>query len=229
MAIALAGTAAAPAVAQTPTATPAAAAPDFSKLGFPTVAGTASYTPGTAATITGSGGLSATIPADFYKSPATIDLLTGPSSTFTTGAGGNTVLAPFALRVTDKSSGQLVGSGFGSPWTFSYTGPSVAPNSLVMNVTAATPPAITVNGTAPTVSGQTLTHPFTSASVGWLVANPAGAAAAPKLPPGGTGGLLPSPKSVQPLAAVVLAALGLLILAADTRWARGRSGVAARR
>jgi len=250
--IVLAGVAAAPAAAQTPTATPAAAAPDFSKLGFPTVAGTVSYTPGTAATINGSGGLSATIPANFYTGPATIDLLTGPASAFSAGASGNTVLAPFALRVTDTSTGKLVATGFGSPWTFQYTGPGVAPGSLVMNVTAATPPAITVNGTAPTVNGQTLTHPFTSASVGWLVANPAGSAAAPpagrplavqgparapaasqaaaaKLPSTGTGGLLASPVSTKPSAALVSAALGLLLLAAVSLRIERRSAAEAGR
>lgn len=158
------------------TATAAAAPPaDFTLHGFPNVVGSANYTPGTAATITAAG-QTLSVGASFYKNPAKIDLLNGPPSAFTAGAGGDTVLVAFAFRVTDTTSSQLVGSGFGSQFQYSFTSPAVNAQTVRFNVSSATPPAVTLSG-PPTVSAQTASLSFGGATVGWLFANPAAAAA----------------------------------------------------
>jgi hypothetical protein len=160
--------------------TPAAAAPDFGRLGFPTVAGTATFTPGAATSVSG-GGMTVNLAADFAKDPAKFELLTGSPSTFASAAGGRSVIAAWAFRVTDTTTNQLL-SSFGSPAQWSYTNPAVTANSIVLNVTSATPPVVTPNGTPATISGQTIAHPFAGAGVGWLVANPAATAATGSAP-----------------------------------------------
>jgi len=182
------------------------AAPDFSKYGFTTVAGSVNFTPGTAATIT-AGGQTIKIPADFYSKPVTFELLTGTPATFAPYAGGRNVLLAFAFRVTDTSTKQLVGK-FDKPVMWSYTDPAVTAQSAVFDVSAATPPTVVPNSVGPgTVSDHTIAHPFIIATVGWLVANPSVSTtpAASALPASGTGGLL-SAKS--DLSIVLLAGVG---------------------
>lgn len=168
------------------TPAPAAAAapsgaPDFTMLGFPDVIGSTDYTPGTAATVMGNS-IAVALPAAFYANPATFDLLSASPDSFASIAGGRSVVSAFAFRVTDKTTGQLVGS-FASPVLVAITDPAVTPQTIVLNVGAGAT-AATVNGTPPTISDQTASHTFGGAGVGWLLANPAqGAAAATTAPP----------------------------------------------
>jgi hypothetical protein len=218
--------------AQTPTATPAPVPADFSTLGFPTVAASADYTPGTATSVSADG-MTVQLAANFYRNPAKFELLTGSPSTFAAGADGRTLLFAWAFRVTDSTTNQRVGS-FGAPVQCSYTSDAVGADTVVLNTSPASPPAITVNGTAPTITGHTMAHPFSGATVGWLVASPAAAAppagrgpaavqapakapgpAAPaKLPSTGTGGLLDTPERAGTPTALVAAVLSLLLVTA---------------
>lgn len=168
--------------------TPAAAPANFGNLGFPTVAGSGTFTPGTASTVTG-GGMTVNLAADFSKDPAKFEMLTGSPAAFAAAAGGRTVILAWAFRVTDTTTNQQIGA-FGSPVQWSFTNAAVGSGSIVMNVTAATPPVVTPNGTPPTISGQTIAHPFSGATVAWLVANPpAAVASSSSVSPGTATGL----------------------------------------
>jgi hypothetical protein len=226
--------------AQTPAATPAPAPADFATLGFPTVAASIDYVPGSGTSVS-AGGMTVQLPANFYKGPAKLELLTGLPSTFAAAAGGRTVLFAWAFRATDSTTNQLIGS-FGSPVQCSYTADAVGADTVVLNTSPASPPVVTVNGTAPTISGHTMSHAFGGASAGWLVANPAasaqpsagraavqaptnagaGSAAPATLPSTGTGGLLDRPAAMQMPLALAAAVAGLFILAAGSISARRR-------
>ena len=99
---------------------------------------------------------------------------------------GKQVLATFAFRVTDPATGQLVGK-FDKPVVWSVTGAAIDSESDVYNVSAANPPKITENPTKGTLQGNTLTHSFGGAGVGWLVLGPPAAPAPAGMPTTGAG------------------------------------------
>ena len=156
-----------PASAQT------AQVPDMTQFGFPTVGGTVTFTPGTAATVS-AGNQKVDLPADFISKTVTFDLLIGDPSTFApllTGEdAGKPVLTAFAFRVTDPATGKLIGR-FDKPVVYSVTDGSVTSESEVYNTSATNPAKVTDNPTAATIQGTTLSHSFGGAGVGWIVAN----------------------------------------------------------
>ncbi|MEO8286232.1 MAG: hypothetical protein ABI670_07315 [Chloroflexota bacterium] len=159
-----------------------AAVPDFTQFGFPQVVGSVTFTPGTAATITG-GNQQVVLPADFISKTVTFDLLQGDPAFFAPALPitdqGRTVVVAFAFRVTDVATNQIVGR-FDKPVQWSVTDPGVVAGSAVFNTTAANPPVVTANSAPGTISGTTLSHPFGGAGVGWLILGaPAAAAATP--------------------------------------------------
>jgi hypothetical protein len=204
--------------------TPAGSAPDWSKFGFSTVAGSVMYTPGTATSVTAAGQKVA-LPADFYSKPVKFELLTGNPASFAPNAGGRSVLLAFAFRVTDTSTNQLVGK-FDKPAQWSYTASEVTAQSAVYDVSASATPTVVPNSVSPgTVTGTTLAHPFILDTVGWLVTNPAaasGAAAATtasaagqaQLPSTGTGGLLDTPQNGLSASVLAVIAITSALLAA---------------
>lgn len=178
--------------------TPAPGPPDFTTLGFSSVA-SANYTPGTATTVT-AGPERVAVPAGLYHDPVKFELLDAPTATYASFVNGGTVLSAYAFRVTDTTTNQLVGS-FASPVTYSFTGSAVTPQTVTYNVTPTTPPRVTPNSSAGTVTGHTLSHTFGAASVAWLTVNPpAGAATSAQATPP------PAPPAAPPVARTAAAA-----------------------
>lgn len=158
-------------------AIPAAAqstVPDMTQFGFSQVTGTAMFTPGQATTLT-AGKQKVEIPADFLSVPAKFEFLEGDPSffhpLFAAADQSKIVISTFAFRVTNMSTGQLIGK-FDKPVVWSVTDPQVTSDSEVYNTSPANPPAISDNPTAPTVQGSTMTHSFGGAGVGWLAVGP---------------------------------------------------------
>jgi hypothetical protein len=153
----------------------AQSAPDFTKFGYPTVAKSMDLTPDQTATIT-AGDQSVTIKAGTFDNPVTFDLLTSDPSTWKDLVKDRTVRAAFAFRVTDKNTKAIIAQ-FKQPVQYSYAGKDAQATDVILNTTAASPPVITVNGTAPTFDGK-VNHGFGGAGVGWLVASAQTGAAA---------------------------------------------------
>ena len=181
-------------------ALPAAAqnqVPDMTQFGFPQVADTVTFTPGQATALT-AGSLRVAIPADLLTKSVKFELLMGDTAFFAPNPGasqGKQLLAAFAFRVTDTSTGQLVGK-FDKPVVFSITDPRITSDSEIYNTSPANPPNVTDNPSPSTIQGTTLSHPFGGAGVGWLVASPAPVAGMPS-----TGsGILNDVEGILPLA-----------------------------
>lgn len=158
-----------------------ATVPDLSQFGFPKVTGMVDFTPGTEATLT-AGNQKVILPADFISTTVKFEFLEGDPAFFASNLAGDDkgdqVVATFAFRVTNTTTGNLV-ARFDKPVVWSITDPQIGPDSEVYNSTAANPPVITANPTKGVVTGNTLTHSFGGAGVGWLVLNPAEAVAEP--------------------------------------------------
>lgn len=186
-----------PAAAQTSTV------PDLSQFGYPRVTASADFTPGQATTVA-AGTQRVDLPADFMGKPVKFEFLEGDPASFALDLApadqGKQLVAAFAFRVTDSSTGQLVGK-FDKPVVYSITAPGITSDSEVYNTSPSNPPAVTDNPTAPTIQGTTLSHSFGGAGVGWLIASPA-------LPAG-----MPSTGAPQPGAQFILFALAGLSLA----------------
>lgn len=179
---------------------------DFAQFGYPTVAASVDFTPGTAATLT-AGTQQVVLPADFISKTVKFELLTGDASYWApllaSDDQGRPILAAWAFRVTDATTGARIGR-FDKPVQWSVTDSRVADGTSVYNTSAANPPVITDNPTAGTLSGTTFAHAFGGAGVGWLTLGPVQPAAAPA-PVG-----MPVTGNPWPTAGV----LGLLLLAA---------------
>lgn len=182
----------------------AAGVPDFAQYGFPRVVASADLQPGQAATVDG-GQVKAVIPANAFTHPVKFELLEGDNSTFQSAApSGQTVIANFAFRVTDQTTGSRLGK-FNAPVVAVITDPRINGQSQYLDTTATNPIRIEKNPFPAKISGDVLKHGNIGDPVGWVVTSPAVAG----LP--NTGGV---PLSV-PLAggaALVLGALGSMAL-----------------
>ncbi|MCL8209328.1 MAG: hypothetical protein K6V97_14860 [Actinomycetia bacterium] len=146
--------------------------PDLSQDGFPTVAAQQTVSPNQAATVT-AGDITIRIPAGTFSTPVQFELLEGSNATWQAKApAGQKVIANFAFKVVNSETGELVGT-FAKPVVFTLTNPAVGPASKYWNITPAG--AMVTNPVAPTISGDTLSHPITAALVGWAVTSPAAA------------------------------------------------------
>lgn len=152
--------------------------PDFLQFGFTQVVGSVTYTPGQTETIT-AGTQQVVLPADFISKTVKFELLQGDPAFFAVSLPvtdqGRTVIVAWAFRVTDVATSQLVGR-FDKAVQWSVNDPRIASGSAVYNTSPANPPVITPNAAPGTISGNTLSHPFTGAGVGWLVLGPPRAA-----------------------------------------------------
>jgi hypothetical protein len=157
---------------------------DFTQYGYPHVAASVTFTPGTAATLT-AGTQQVVLPADFISKTVTFELLTGDASYWApllaSDDQGRPILAAWAFRVTDPATGQRVGR-FDKPVQWSVTDSRVADGTSVYNTSAANPPVITDNPTAGTISGTTFSHAFGGAGVGWLTLGPMPTTTTPGMP-----------------------------------------------
>jgi D-xylose ABC transporter substrate-binding protein len=168
----------APTAAPAAQAAPAAAVPDFAKLGFPTVLASQDITPGQAATIT-SGPFSVEVPGDAFDVPVKFELLTGDLATFLANAPtGEMPVLDFAFRVTDMQNNQLIGK-FNNPVTFTAKSNDITDKSMYYNI--APDGTYTANATGMQVAAGELTHPIAGAVVGWVITSPAPAPAGGKV------------------------------------------------
>ena len=201
---------AAPSATATPAATPAGsatpvAAADFTQFGFPTVGGSIQLAAGQGGTVS-AGNQTVTIDPGTFATPVTFDLLTGDVATFQPLADpDDTVIGAFAFRVTGPSG--LIRT-FAKPVHYAITSAQVAAGGSIYNTTATNPPQASENAKPPVVAGQTLTHDFTGAAVGWFTTAPAPGSVAPAPATTGNAGLL---GAAQPVAFAWL--LGALALA----------------
>jgi hypothetical protein len=145
-------------------------------------------TPDQGATLT-AGDQSVTIRPGTFDNPVTFDLLTGDPSMWQALVKDRTVRAAFAFRVMDKNTKALIAQ-FKQPVQYSYAGKDAQATDVILNTTAANPPAISVNGTPITFDGK-VNHAFGGAGVGWLEASAltnqaAGSPAAAGTAPAGT-------------------------------------------
>ncbi len=168
--------------APVPTPTPAPAA-DMTKFGYATVAATRTIQPSEASTVT-VGNQSVTVAAGSFTNPVRLDFLTGDNS-FWQGQlndGTQTVIATFALRVTDLTTSQLVGRP-NNPFQYAITDPRLSQAAALYASTPATPPRLfKFPPAAFTFSGQTLSSSFSAALAGWFVTIPAASATPTPIP-----------------------------------------------
>jgi D-xylose transport system substrate-binding protein len=161
----------------TPSA-PAAAVPDFSKLGFPTMAASQDITPGTATTIK-AGPFTFDVPADAFDVPVKFEVLTGDLANFLSNTPqGEMPVLGFAFRVTNSQTGELIGK-FNNPVMFAASAPSIVDKSMYYNIS--TDGMYTANPTGMQVTAGELTHPIAGAGVGWVITSPAPAPASGKI------------------------------------------------
>jgi hypothetical protein len=148
--------------------------PDFTQFGYPHVAGSVMFTPGTAATLT-AGNQQVVLPADFISKTVMFELLTGDAGFFTplleSDDQARPIVAAWAFRVTDPATNQRV-ARFDKPVQWSVTDPRIGEGSTVYNTSAANPPVITENSTPGTLNGTTFAHGFGGAGAGWLALGP---------------------------------------------------------
>ncbi len=155
---------------------PAAAVPDFTQYGFPTVLISQDVTPGQATTITAEvtgqtdKSFTVDVPADAFTDPVTFEILTGPLSNFEAKApAGQHPIMAFAFKVTDKATGELVGK-FNAPVMLTAKDPMISPDSGYYNI--APDGTYADNPTGLQVQTGELSHPVAGAPVGWVITAP---------------------------------------------------------
>jgi hypothetical protein len=192
---------------------------DFTQFGYPTVAASVMFTPGTAATLT-AGNQTVVLPADFISKTVQFELLTGDPAFFKplleSDDQARPIVAAWAFRVTDPATGQRV-ARFDKPVQWSVTDPRIGEGSAVYNTSAANPPVVTDNSVPGTVTGTTLAHSFGGAGVGWLALGTEQAVIAPA--PG-----MPVTGSPWPAAGLVGFAFLVALLCAGAGFAVRRQG-----
>ncbi|MCY0863648.1 MAG: hypothetical protein OWQ57_01725 [Sulfobacillus sp.] len=144
--------------------------PDFTQHGFPTVLATTNVTPGQATSVSADG-ITVNIPGDAFTTPVTFELLQGPVGSFSAMApSGQAPVTDFAFKVVDPQTGALVGK-FNAPVVAEITNSQINANSKYWDITPTG--SYAANPIAPTISGDTLSHPIAAAAVGWVITSPA--------------------------------------------------------
>lgn len=195
-------------------ATPALAqdVPDFTNFGFPQVAATQQIAAGQAATISASvtgGSITVQVPAGAFTNAVKFDILTGPITNFTAKAPSNDQpVMDFAFRVTDMSTGQLIGT-FEKAVTITATSPAITPDSGFFNIDTAG--NFMANPQGQETRTGVLIHPLRMAMVGWVITTPK--SELPTLPTAGSSG-------APAMNSFLTAAAALLTLAAALSGAR---------
>ncbi|MHB8293479.1 MAG: hypothetical protein ACYDH5_02370 [Acidimicrobiales bacterium] len=154
------------------TSTTAKALPaGLTKYGYSTVKASVKLSPGKAAKVH-SGNISVHIPKKAVPEAATFQLLEGTNSYWQAYAPhGQKVVANFAFRVVNSSTGQLI-TTFKAPIVVRVRSKAITAASKYWNTTAASPPAVKANPVPPKIKGHVLTHGNKLDPVGWLVTSP---------------------------------------------------------
>ncbi len=160
-------------VAPTTPATTTAKTPDWSMMGFSTLVGSMDLSPGQASTVT-AGPYTFQVPVGAFTVPVKFEVLSQNPGICTgkVPAGMKPVLA-FALKVTNESTGQLIGS-FDRPVTMMARDPALTAQSMYYNISANG--TVTPNPAGLQAKAGELDHPVTSAVFAWVMTSPAGGA-----------------------------------------------------
>ncbi len=155
-------------------AAPAGAAsggePDFALYGFPRVAASEQFTPGRELQIR-TGPILLTIPPDFYTDPVRFDLLVGDEAVWQRCVPENrTVVAPYAIRITDPS-GNRVGR-FDKPVAATITDSRISSDAKFWTTSPANPPGAEHASAQPSIEGNTIRAANGSARIGWFTTAP---------------------------------------------------------
>ncbi|MBI2910826.1 MAG: hypothetical protein HYY05_01690 [Chloroflexi bacterium] len=144
--------------------------PDFTLFGYPRVGAKARFTPGAVTRIAASG-IALELPPDLYTSPLDFELLTGDAAVWQPCVEANqTVIAPYAYRVTDPATGQRVGR-FDKPVQVTVTDPRLT-GAVAYWITSAQNPARVRAVATPPVQGASIQVENGSARLGWFTTVP---------------------------------------------------------
>ncbi|MCI0183747.1 MAG: hypothetical protein OWR52_01715 [Acidibacillus sp.] len=148
----------------------ASTAPDFTKLGFPTVVASTTVQVGQAATLQ-YGELTVKIPKGAFSQTVKFELLEGQLSNFLTNVpSGQTPLVDFAFKVVNTQTNQLVAK-FHKPVIILYSDQAITLSSKYWDITPTG--KYVANPLPPKVVGSTLKHGNAAAAVGWVITAPA--------------------------------------------------------
>ena len=118
------------------------------------------------------GEITVTIPAAAFATPLKFQLLEGDLGYWQGLApAGQQVLAAFALRSVDPSTGQLVVK-YDAPVVVAVDDPLVGSQTVYANTTATDPPQVSTNPVPPVIAGHVLKHGNIASAVGWIVTSP---------------------------------------------------------
>ncbi len=155
------------------TATTAAATPDWSMKGFSTVVGSMDLTQGQASTVT-AGPYTFQVPVGAFTVPVKFEVLSQNPAIWSgkVPTGVKPVLA-FALKVTNRNTGQLIGT-FDNKIMMIATDPALTAQSMYYNISPGG--AVTANTLGLQAKAGGLDHPITGAIFAWVLTTPTGAA-----------------------------------------------------
>ncbi|SMC03606.1 hypothetical protein SAMN00768000_1171 [Sulfobacillus thermosulfidooxidans DSM 9293] len=144
--------------------------PDFTQHGFPNVIAKTTFTPGQATSVSANG-ITVDIPANTFSTPVTFELLQGPIANFTANAPSSQApVTDFAFKVINNQTGALVGK-FNAAVIAKITNSQINSASKYWDITPSG--TYQANPIAPTITGDTLSHPIDAAAVGWVITSPA--------------------------------------------------------
>ena len=159
-----------PTATATPSPTPSYPA-GFAAFGYPTVTGSAKFTPGQDATIT-HGSLTVQIPGAAYDKPLVFQLLEGQLDYWQKLAPqGQKVISAFAFRSVDPTTNEIV-QKYAAPVVIVLDDPQVTDKSIYWNTTPSDPPKVIANPAPATIAGHVLKHGNIGSPVGWIITSP---------------------------------------------------------
>lgn len=147
--------------------------PDFTLHGFPQVGAARRFVPGTEETLS-AGQIALRLPPDLYTEPLEFELLLGDERAWQTCLPDpHVVIAPYAYRVTDPSTGKRIGR-FDKPVDVAVTDPRIVQGATYWFTSATNPPTAQAASTTPSVVGTTFRWTNGSARAGWFTTVPKG-------------------------------------------------------
>jgi hypothetical protein len=145
--------------------------PDFGLYGFPRVAATEQFTPGSELQIR-SGPISLTVPPDLYTDPLRFELLVGDEPSWQRCvAEDRVVVAPYAFRITDPATGNRVGR-IDKPVAATIADPRIGAGAVFWTTSPTSPPVAEQASAQPPVAGNTIRPTNANARIGWFTTVP---------------------------------------------------------
>lgn len=153
--------------------TTAVTTPDWSTKGFSIVVASMDLTPGQASTVT-AGPYTFQVPVGAFTVPVKFEVLSQtPASWSGKVPGGMKPVLTFALKVTNRNTGQLIGT-FDNKIMMIARDPALTAQSMYYNISPNG--AVTANTLGLKAKAGELDHPLTGAIFAWVLTTPTGAA-----------------------------------------------------